>query len=261
MEFNESQEFQVKSSLGIIICRKNPENNRIEVLLVHRRYTYAFADFVFGRYARGKGGIHTTLSNVTHLLKNMTKEEIFDVYSLNYEQMWYRIWLTTAENKDLLTKKQNKFNSAFMRDGGVALRAYIMKMHIMGYLRWEVPKGKKISPKETNIACAIREIKEETDLDKKSYRILPEITKKMSHVSNGVRYNCTYYVAISEYHQRVSPPLLRSLNLMAEVDESKWHDIEQIRALNIPPLSELVIPVLKYVKLYLKGKTKKTYIM
>jgi hypothetical protein len=104
-----------KTSIGIILCRKNVNTGRPEVLLAHKRYTYAFADFVHGKYVRSRIGSNTMLRYIAPLFDHMTREELFDILSLNFEQMWYRIWLTT-DNKDLYNKKYAKFQSTFMRD-------------------------------------------------------------------------------------------------------------------------------------------------
>ena len=106
-----------KTSVGVILCRKNAETRRPEALLVHKRYTYAFAEFVHGRYSRGArpGAPRAPHAPgpVAALLDEMSREELLDVYSLSFEQMWYRIWLT-HDNRDLFNKKNARFQSAFM---------------------------------------------------------------------------------------------------------------------------------------------------
>ena len=79
-----------KTSVGIILCRKNENTRRPEVLLVHKRYTYAFAEFVHGRYQRGPrptAAVGPGTSFVTELLDCMSREELLDIYSLNFSQM------------------------------------------------------------------------------------------------------------------------------------------------------------------------------
>ena len=56
-----------KTSIGIILCRKNVNTGRPEVLLAHKRYTYAFADFVHGKYVRSRIGSNAMLRYIAPL--------------------------------------------------------------------------------------------------------------------------------------------------------------------------------------------------
>jgi 8-oxo-dGTP pyrophosphatase MutT (NUDIX family) len=94
----------------------------------------------------------------------MTCEELFDILSLNFEQMWYRIWLT-HDNRDLFHKKHARFQSVFMRnDSGAGLRHLCLSARGRGALMWEVPKGRRQSAQEPDLICAVRELREETGL-------------------------------------------------------------------------------------------------
>lgn len=246
-----------KISVGVILCRQNADTNRIEALLVHKRYTYAFAEFVLGKYAIGVGSIHKSVIN---LVSHMTKEELFDVLSLKFEQMWYRIWLSYT-NSDLYKRKYTRFHTAFIAsDGGIALKKLIMTVQATNILMWEVPKGRRISSQETDIVCAIRELHEETGIEKNDYRFLPGAKRCINYVSAGVRYICIYYIAIANPHLSSvmirAKPALRDINFMAEVDEHQWFDVERIRFIDGQKLylSNLILPAFKLIRKYLKGQ-------
>ena len=248
-----------KTSIGVVLCRRNPSKGRPEVLLVKKRYTYAFADFVHGRYARGRPGSGVALRCVAPLLDGMTREELLDVLSLNFEQMWYRIWLT-SDKRDLYNKKNAKFQSTFMRDdGGAALRRLVMTSRAAGVLLWEVPKGRHLNARETDIFCAARELQEETGVGKNEYRFLPGVKRRVSYVSAGAHYVCAYYIALANPHLgRAAPvqPSLRDLGNAAEVGEVRWYDIEQVRLVDGPGsrLEALVAPAFRLVKQYVRGR-------
>ena len=256
-----------KTSIGVLLCRTNTTSLRLEVLLVHKRYTYAFAEFVHGRYPRGRdngsqSSQNAALRSAAALFDQMTLEELLDVYSLDFGQLWYRIWLT-RDGRELYNKKFAKFHSAFIRDdGGVALRAAILAARSHGTLLWEVPKGRRQNPRESDILCAVRELREETGIEKSDYRFLPGIKRRVSYVSSGTRYTCTYYVAVANprlsehaFNDR-SRPTLRDINHMGEVGEIGWHDIERIRMIDGPEhrLENLIDPTLRIVKRYKKGR-------
>jgi hypothetical protein len=179
-----------KTSIGVILCRRNVSSGRPEALLAHKRYTYAFAEFVHGRYMRGPAGSGAVQRNVAPLFDSMTREELFDILSLNFEQMWYRIWLT-LDNRDLYNKKHAKFQTNFMRDdGGAGLRRLVMLARANGVLLWEVPRGRRLNAREADIFCAARELCEETGVEKSEYRFLPGVKRRVSYVSAGTRYVC-----------------------------------------------------------------------
>lgn len=274
----QTQSLATKTSIGVILCRVNAKSHRPEVLLVRKRYTYAFSAFVHGKYARaqrnsgrgGGGGGGTNGSGISSellaLLENMTMEELLDVMSLNFEQMWYRIWLS-RDKRDLYHRKHAKFQSAFMRDdGGSALCSAVKRAQDRGVLLWEVPKGRRSTSREPDLSCAVRELQEETGIAKGEYRLLPGVRRAVRYVSDGVRYVCEYFVAIAGPHLarrevlgggRAGPgrSALREINSMGEVGQIRWLDIEQIRLLDSPEgrLELLVAPAFRLVKLYLKG--------
>ena len=257
-----------KTSVGIILCRKNSVTRRPEVLLVHKRYTYAFAEFVHGRYSRGPtrsiasaAAGASGASLVTELLDAMSREELLDVYSLNFSQMWYRIWLT-HENVDLYHKKHARFQSAFMRyDGGAELRALCLGARSRGVLMWEVPKGRRLGPREPDIMCAVRELREETGVHKSEYRLIPGAVRHTNYISAGARYIGIYFIAIClPTSARLMAPdyisTLRDLPNLAEISEVRWHDCIQIRQVDTSPsrLMLLLSPVFNLIQNYCAGK-------
>jgi 8-oxo-dGTP pyrophosphatase MutT (NUDIX family) len=253
-----------KMSVGIILCRKNQKTGRLEVLLVKKRFTYAYAEFIHGRYVReGARARESALRDVATLLDNMTREELLDIWSLNFAQMWYRAWLLGG-NRDMYNKKAAKFQSTFMReDGGAALHRMITQARANGEALWEVPKGRRLHAREGDVFCAVRELREETGVDKSEYRILPGVKRRVNYVSVGVRYTCVYYVALANPNLAARESLfptksalaLREMTHMAEIGEACWKDIEQIRSLSKDGhLARLVTPAFSLVKKYLRGK-------
>src|ERR1700678_1713015 len=154
-----------KVSVGILMCRISPKTRRAEVAMVHKRYTYEFNEFVHGRYSRHH------LRTVTNLLEKMTVEELLDIWALNFDQIWYRIW-QTADKKELYNKKVSKFHTSFIKDDdGKLLRQLVKQARGSGALLWEPPGGKHSTPKESDIMCAVREMFEEVRAEKRDYRL------------------------------------------------------------------------------------------
>ncbi|HVE12389.1 MAG TPA: NUDIX hydrolase [Elusimicrobiota bacterium] len=244
--------------MGVILCRLGPQSGRWEAMLVLRRYTYAFSDFVHGRYAN-----RAPLRAAAPLLRDMTVEELLDVFSLNFAQMWYRIWLRT-DRREHFQRKAARFRAAFLQgDGGRALRAAALQAPGRGALLWEAPKGRRLSPAEADAACAIREMQEETGIPKKEYQFLPGVRRRVTFVQSRVRYRQVYYVALAgprlqreaDSAEARARPALAEICRTGEVSQARWFSLEQVRLLDGPGrrLEELVRPALRLAKKFSRG--------
>ncbi len=236
-----------KTSIGIILCRKN--NNKPEVLLVHKRFTYAFSAFVNGKYEFNDTYINS-------LLQQMTVEELMDIWSLNFEQLWYRVWLTRDKNEEYI-RKFAKFQFNFLKDGGEKLKQRIQHTKSNGFLLWEIPKGRK-ELLEDNIQCAVRELLEETGIKKNNYLILPNVKKSWSHISYGIRYINIFYIAICTNEIKKNDEILKSLfQSNGEVNKIDWFDIEKIRLMpEIKNIESILQSSLNIAKQFWNNKWK-----
>ena len=242
-----NNEIVTKLSIGIIIIRIN--KTQPEALFVHKRCTYAFNEFIYGNYK--------SYTKTEILLEQMTTEELLDIWSLNFEQMWYRYYLSINKQDIFYNKKYTKFQSTFMQDGGIYLRKLIENTTSKGNLLWEIPKGRKNNSKESDINCAMREIEEETGIKKNQYIFIPNAKRKVSFISCGTKYICIYYIALANEslsHINLEYKLLKNLksfNQIQEVFEIKWFNIHYIRLFdsvnNKKWIESLVAPAFRLV--------------
>ena len=252
-----------KKSSGVACCRFNDVTDKLEVLLVKKRYTYCFVSFVFGQYNRKDD------KRLKLLFDGMTLQEKIDILSLRFELLWYKIWLefpekilkerhnnnsgdgssnletwktvykqkaldnnvpynfNSASKLDFYIKKKNKFESVFLTDNGRRLR-YLIYDTKNTDLIWEIPKGRK-NKKETNMDCAIREFKEETGVGIESYNLMFEINPVVeSYTSMNVNYTHSYYIA---YTDNIFNPVVnfRSSHQIAEIGAIRWADAERVK--------------------------------
>ena len=235
---------RTRRSFGVACCRIN--NGRPEVLIDNKRYTYELSEFAHGKYKSNDS------YEIVRLFNGMTVDEKHDILSLNFMQIWYRIWLGHAHKTTAFFAAKNKFESTFVVDGGVRLRRLISKS-TNGYRIWEIPKGRKNSNAEENIHCAIREFYEETGVNKKKYRMFPDATRTYSFVDNDTRYIFTYYIAIAT-HNIIPRVNFSSCEQATEVYNLRWASIEEIRFLDPSGrLEQVVKPVFKYIKKHTPG--------
>lgn len=233
---------KVKHSNGIACCRIN--KGRPEILLICKRYTYAYNLFVHAKYNSNSAAALIDLFN------GMTVDEKLDILSLNFTQIWYRVWLNSAVSSNYYMAK-NKFESTFLPDNGVRLRKLIAKSQSAAKI-WEIPKGRKKNKNEPEINCAIREFTEETGISKKSYKLYPLAYRTYSYIDAGVRYTNTYYFAFTKYN--IEPRI--NFGLQDQIDEIcdiKWMSIEEVRFVDTTGrLEKFIRPIFSFIKKYAK---------
>uniref|UniRef100_A0A6C0I2H4 Nudix hydrolase domain-containing protein n=1 Tax=viral metagenome TaxID=1070528 RepID=A0A6C0I2H4_9ZZZZ len=241
-----------KTSIGIILIKPGSIKFPPEVLLVHKRYTYVFSDFVNGNYIYLHHNNNSfflkkkyTIMSVEALLEQMTTDELLDILSLNFEQMWYRINLSVDKTDPVYIKKYNKFKLEFLHfDNGAKLTSIIKSIRSRGSLLWEVPKGRKSNDiKESDLECAMREIEEETGITKSHYEIIPNVKKKVSYISNNVKYIFIYFVAFT------NAKIIKSRNQL----NGKIYQSNTIESNDIREVSEIGWFNLQYIKLFDNG--------
>lgn len=239
---------KVKTSYGVALCRKNiKKNNEVEILLIKKRYSYAFFSFVFGMYKKSE------TKYLKKLFDNMSFSEKIDILGMQFSNMWYRIWLNNPEKrfnirdiyeieddkkkiKDadiyrIFFKKKTKFEKNFMTDMGKKLRNYIYNSNNTE-LMWEIPKGNK-NENETDIDCAMREFFEETSIPDTKYQIYHNIPPIIETIEdNDVIYKNIYYVArpLTDIEPRIN---FKNFNQISEVEHIKWVSINEIKFMNL----------------------------
>jgi 8-oxo-dGTP pyrophosphatase MutT (NUDIX family) len=215
---------RTKRSCGLILCRLNPASGAPEVLLTHKRLTYAYSDFVHGAYRRAPDpGAH-----VRQLLAGMCCEELLLLHSLDFGHMWAHARLGTGPPSSFATHRAH-FRTLVAADGGAELRLWVRAARATGERVWEVPKGRP-GPGETETACAVREMFEETGVAKREYRLVPGARLSESHVSGGVRYRTSYVVAVPWWVTMLDQrPTIRPLASMAETGECRWFDLGMLQ--------------------------------
>lgn len=256
-----------KHSYGVILCRLNKDNS-VEILLVHKRCTFAFIDFVCGRYNKVDHKSSTKYAQFEKKFANMTTEELNYIDTLNYEMMWYKIWLNgDKESAIKMQSRKLKFEKLFSdkekyseeyKQDVKNFRETIRRVSKNNKLLWEIPKGKKITLSESDVICAIREMEEETCIPKSLYRIIPGAKIDVKYKDEGFEYLNTYFVAILNTDvksTKICSSIIENPIINHETLEAGWFSIEKIRMMNYKHLERIIKPVSKIARKYMKGLT------
>lgn len=204
-----------KRSSGIICCKDF--GTEFRAMMVRKRYTYTYSDFVHGFWANKD-------SELLKLFNGMTMEEKKDIYSMSFRTMWNRIW--GGKLTHYYGMCETKFFELVTPDTGKRLRRLIAES-VNGETLWEAPKGRKKNAAENDLQCARREFEEETGLDKDDYKVYPQSKVVIDYVDNGVRYINRYYIAYMASDKKVRIDLTNT-DQCAELSDIRWMSLADI---------------------------------
>lgn len=190
---------EVKLSNDKDIMKASLLIDKIKFLMVSRKHSLGYIEFIMGRYS---------LSNIDHLtflIQQMLPSEIKKIKENinNFRELWTDLWGDKSDNPkhateylnsmELFKKINNKhevdIKLEFLLDKIEPLPIY--KTPELGF-----PKGRK-NRGETSRECAIREFVEESGYNEDDIKIIDEIQPitEILTGTNGVRYRHIYYLA------------------------------------------------------------------
>jgi len=189
------------TSIGLIVfC---VEKDQLRYLMIRRKDTLGFMDFMRGKYS-----IYNR-EYIVNLLKEMTVKEKETLKTLNFATLWKELW--NKENDTSYKNEQNissdKFNS--LKNGVMLQNGKTNEMYTLDILieesaqnteqweepEWGFPKGRR-NPLEKDYECALREFCEETGYDKKHLRHIENINpfEEVFMGSNYKSYKHKYFL-------------------------------------------------------------------
>lgn len=170
-------------SFGIIAYKK--KHSLIEYLLIQRKDTIGYTDFMRGKY--------NSVESLKSMVEEMSNEERSRILEDNFYNLWDKLWYN--HNRGIyVNEKKNSFDK-FTKSN---IKDIIKKTPSSRFQEAEYgfPKGRK-NINERFEECARREFEEETGLVEKDYEIdktIPPITESFVG-SDGQKYSHVYYIA------------------------------------------------------------------
>jgi ADP-ribose pyrophosphatase YjhB (NUDIX family) len=179
--------------------------NSIKFLLIQRKHTLGFIEFIRGRYNI------ENVDGIIFLFKQMTPFEIKKIKASTFDDLWDYVW---GENKNKPTY-QNEYVQSKIKfeklnndeNGYLTLDFYIDNVTPnWDTPEWGFPKGRR-NFKETDTNCALREFKEESNYKDHEFTLLNSILPIEERLigTNGINYRHIYYVALA--HSNKDPTL------------------------------------------------------
>ena len=190
------------TSLGVIVYKKN-DNNKREYLMIRRRDTLGFVEFMRGKYNL------SNCSYVYELFSIMTESERVRLVERDFDVLWNELWMNKNTRQyhneyENSKKKFNKLKRGFFTKLDNETNEFISLdiIHKNEPIKWQepewgFPKGRRML-KESDIECATREFREETGLEDTDYTICEELGRieETFYGTNNIRYRHIYFIGM-----------------------------------------------------------------
>ena len=173
------------------------DNINIEYLLIQRKHTLGYIEFIRGKY------FISDLYSIVILFKQMVQDEIDSIVNNDFDYHWYSLWVNKI-NKSSIYKNEyenskKKYNYLKLNKHDNINLNYIIQNNkpLFPNKEWGMPKGRRNNYEEP-IQCAVREFEEETSYDKFEYTLLNQDKEfvEIFNGTNGIKYQHIYYPAI-----------------------------------------------------------------
>lgn len=178
--------------------------DNIRFLMVRRRHTLGFLEFIRGRYNV------ENVDGIVFLFSQMTEDEIKQISTSTLDELWAETWSSDKNKLNFLhefEESQKKFNMLKSGvEGSLNLDFYVTDVRsTYNSAEWGFPKGRR-DFFETDLMCGIREFQEESGIEDGDYVILDKIKPIEENLigTNGINYRHIYFPAISSTNKRLT---------------------------------------------------------
>jgi 8-oxo-dGTP pyrophosphatase MutT (NUDIX family) len=194
-----------KLNLKNKICNINLQNfyelekiksfmNDIKFLMVQRRNSIGFMDFIRGKYKINNS------DKIISLFEHMHPNEILLIKNNSFDNLWYYMWNNDEKRINSFKREYNNAKKIFeelktLDKGNLDYYLNTVKPKY-NFNEWGFPKGRK-DKNESGFKCAIREFSEETGIDITKISFIQNIEPIEENLigTNGIKYKHIYYIA------------------------------------------------------------------
>lgn len=214
------------TSIGIIVYKIDENTKDVLYLLIRRKDTLGFVDFM-----RGKYNLHDK-KYIKNIVEVMTNEEKKRIINVEFDVLWYQLWgenigIQYRGEEKISREKFNKLKKGITYNQDVYSIESIVNETTSNWKEpeWGFPKGRR-NYNEKDVPCAIREFSEETGYGSHCIKIIQNLLpfEEVFTGSNLKSYKHCYYVA-----HMVEEPLCVPEFQKTEVSDMKWLTYEKAK--------------------------------
>ena len=193
----ELDEYGIKVNSYKDIEKFSMYSNLIDFLMIQRKHTLGYIEFIRGRYNIDN------IDGIVYLFQQMTPHEIELIAKNDFDKLWKDFWGNSPPTHQYAynehEKSKEKFNILKNEEDELSLSFYVNNVRsAWAQSEWGFPKGRR-NKQEENLTCAKREFEEESDYKDTDYIILDNINPIVEDFigTNGVKYRHIYYLALN----------------------------------------------------------------
>lgn len=243
------------TSIGIIAFRINNLNNDIEYLLIRRKDTLGYIDFLRGKYSL------LNKEYIINMLKQMTKSEKKMLLKHDFDFLWNKLWGNNnlSKYKSEETSSKERFNLLM---NGININGDFFNLETLieeadksenswEEPEWGFPKGRR-NYMEKDFDCAIREFSEETGYNSKLLLNISNLFpfEEVFTGSNYKSYKHKYYIGNMAYEHTIDTSHFQK----SEVSKMEWKNFDEsinsIRKYNLEKIN-LLTKINKIIKTHM----------
>ena len=240
------------TSTGIIAFKYNPSKTNYEYLMIRRKDTLGFVDFMRGKYPL------YSKRYLMNIINEMTIDEKNRLLTHSFNTLWRNLWGCNIGIQYRGEEKVSKDKFGALKLGIISgdcqytLESLIAESNTNWVEpEWGYPKGRR-NYQEKDLHCALREFEEETGYPKSYLKVVQNLVplEEIFTGSNYKSYKHRYYVANLDV-----TPIQNSFQ-KTEVSKVEWKTLDEaiqaIRPYNIEKheLTKRVDNILKSYRLY-----------
>lgn len=210
------------TSYGLLCFKKNKYKNNYELVMVRRKYTIGYIEFLRGKYDVNN------YKYIKKLFNLMTIDEKLIIKNhLNFDKLRNLIDMTyDIAHKIEYDRAKRKFN--YLNENNMILNLINISYNNWENPEWGLPKGRRNDNNENDIDCAIREFSEETNIDLNDICIYKNI-KPLEEIYTGInniKYKHVYYISFlkEQYYEKYKnlEVNIYNYNQFTEIGEINW---------------------------------------
>ena len=213
----------------------------LQFLLVRRRDSLSFIEFVRGKYTLTDRGY------LTSLLRGMSQSEQDKLRTQTFDELWRGVWGEAAGTH----RMDYEFSERKYKQLAPTRQALLALLEDnpspWSEPEWGFPKGRR-NPYESDLSGATREFIEETSLGRGDFKVIQNVEPLVETFfgSNNVQYCHKYYLAFCSPSRGEVAVDASNPHMVREIGDIGWFTLEQALA-RIRPESvekrELVLKV------------------